>query len=280
MLTEPDLSDGDAKMTLESKYALLVQAPPCLRREGWIELDEMPVAASYVLDHITFASSAYLYDRATVEQLVGPHGLQPLMKLPLRFPRQYFVDKMMFTLRSCPDGWRSYEPAAAGQPAFGFYAKCWYNLMDLKPQGGTRLIIEHSPDWCARRVYRCFWKSALPGSFRRILSVCEAHLCTAVFTSANRITRRCFVCDGFRGASWDAWLGVFLLQYKRVCGDEDGFCAERYSLIHAGFSSLDWNVKAPGCAVDGAWWQCWSKDKGFHAAMFIKGGVFTQQNPQ
>jgi hypothetical protein len=155
MLTEPDLSDGDAKMTVESKYALLVQAPPCLRREGWIELDEMPVAASYVLDHITFASSAYLYDRATVEQLVGPHGLQPLMKLPLRFPRQYFVDKMMFTLRSCPDGWRSYEPAAAGQPAFGFYAKCWYNLMDLKPQGGTRLIIEHSPDWCAR-VYRCF----------------------------------------------------------------------------------------------------------------------------
>ena len=39
-LTGPDLSDGDAKVTVESKYQLLVAAPPCLRREGWIELDE------------------------------------------------------------------------------------------------------------------------------------------------------------------------------------------------------------------------------------------------
>ena len=143
-LTEPDLSDGDGKITLESKYAVLVAAPPCLRREGWIELDDMPIGSSYVLDHITFASSAYLYDRATVETLVGTHGLQPLMKPPPRFPRRYFIDKMMFTLRCCPEGWRVYESQTAGGPSFGFYAKCWYNLLDLQPQGGTRLVIEHS----------------------------------------------------------------------------------------------------------------------------------------
>ena len=61
--------------------------------------------------------------------------------------------------------------------------------------------------------------------------------------------------------------------YIKVCGDEDGFCKARCALIHAGFTSLDWNISAPGNLVDGAWWQCWSKDKGFHAAMFINGGL-------
>ena len=55
---------------------------------------------------------------------------------------------MFYALRCCPQGWRAYDTKTASGDTvdFGFYAKCWYNLLDLKPQGGTRLIVEHSPD--------------------------------------------------------------------------------------------------------------------------------------
>ena len=156
------------------------------------------VGGSYVLDHACFTSTAYIYDRATVESIVGPQGLQPLQLMSMRFPRRYFVDKMLYALRCCPQGWRAYDTKTASGDTvdFGFYAKCWYNLLDLKPQGGTRLIVEHSPDW---------------------------------------------------GASWDAWLAVFLLEYAKFCGDGDGFCRDRAALILKGFTALDWNVDASSC---------------------------------
>ena len=69
------------------------------------------------------------------------------------------LDKMLFTLRNCPEGWRDYEPLATGKPAFGFYAKCWYNLMDPSRKGAhdsssnIRLTGKHACMWLSNRGF-------------------------------------------------------------------------------------------------------------------------------
>lgn len=64
------------------------------------------------------------------------------------------------------------------------------------------------------------------------------------------------------GGSFDGYSLLFLLLYKQLYGDADGFCSARAALLRNGFAHVDWQVEASGTVLDGAWWQCWNETLG------------------
>ena len=144
-------SSGSGKLPVSDEYTIWHQAPPCDDTRGWIEPEDVPVGASYTMDHTVLMAPEYIFSPEMTTRL---RELQPVEVIPPRYPWRHMLDKMMFTLRNTTDGWRQYENASmTGGKAipFGFYAKNWYSIAQA-PGGGAPPMyedIEHSPDWGA-----------------------------------------------------------------------------------------------------------------------------------
>ena len=73
------------------------------------------------------------------------------------------------------------------------------------------------------------------------------------------------------GSSFDTWTALFLLHYRALRGDPDGFIAARYQLLRNGFAHQAWQVVDDLSGLSGAFWQTWIPGKGFGPSGFVRG---------
>jgi hypothetical protein len=128
---------ADGKYQTSPDQAILHQAPPCMDRNGWLEVGK---GETYTLTHFHIMHPTYHFKKEFIDYM---HALQPQEYLPPRYPWSWFIDKCLWTLRNTPEG---YEDGGE----WGLYWKDWYNLTDDPAAGGhARIEKVHSLDWGA-----------------------------------------------------------------------------------------------------------------------------------
>ena len=118
-------SSGSGKLPVSDAFTIWHQAPPCDDTRGWIEYEDVPVGATYTIDHTVLMPQEYIFSRELLTRL---RQVQPVETIPQRYSWRYMLDKMMFTLRNTTGGWREYSNASMTRgklEPFGFYAKNW-----------------------------------------------------------------------------------------------------------------------------------------------------------
>ncbi len=126
----------DGKLQFSPDQAVFHQAPPCLDKEGWLELGK---GETYSLKHYIVMHPAYTFSRTFIDYM---RRLQPLEHMPPRYSWRYFVDKCLWTLRYTPEGYDDHGD-------WGLYWKDWYNLTKDPASSLQGLDKVHSLDWGA-----------------------------------------------------------------------------------------------------------------------------------